>query len=114
MDPAWIAASCALIGLLIGGAAWGLRHGFAFISTVSSFLTDWNGHPGDAGHQPRPGVLERIVRVENSLIDVQAQVHMNGGGSLRDEIKRTEANVAAITDQVTAVQATVDELKSRP
>jgi hypothetical protein len=122
VNPAWFAAFVALAGLLGGLFIWLVKNAWQGIARFNSFLEDWNGSPGDSrGHTERPGVLQRISRQEALMADVQAQVHMNGGGSLRDEVKRTESaveqlagDVSVVKDKVNNLAVAVDVLKARP
>ena len=68
----------------------------------------------DRGHERRPGVMERLALLEHGLADVQSQVHLNSGHTLRDVVTRTEAAVTVNTEQLAAVKKIVDELKARP
>lgn len=47
------------------------------------FRQDWYGQPARPGHDPQPGVMERLRGIEKEL-------HPNGGGTLRDAIGRVE------------------------
>lgn len=112
MNPAWIAAIGSLAGIVLGMMVWLGRSGWRLFRRTDQFLEDWNGVAGDSAHPLRPGVLQRLAQLEISMIDVQAQVHMNGGGSLRDEIKRTEATVGQIQGQVSNLAGQVSDLQA--
>jgi hypothetical protein len=127
VNPAWVAALAALAGIVFGLLGWICRGLIRFVRRLYDFLEDWQGNAGDAGHTPRPGVMERLVKLEHvqadvqaQVGDVQAQVHLNSGTSLKDAVTRTEARVdqlgTRLTDvqvQVGVVQTTVNELKAR-
>lgn len=114
MNPAWVAALTALAGVVGGLLIWAARKLWAGFRLAYSFLQDWNGEPGDnRGHEARPGVMERLVRLEHSLKDIQGQVHLNGGGSLRDEVQQNTKSMSVLSGQVADVKRTVDELKAR-
>lgn len=53
------------------------------------FWQDWNGVPARPGVRARPGMMERMERVE-------AELTTNGGGSLRDAVARTEARAVRL------------------
>jgi hypothetical protein len=111
VNPAWVAAIIALVGLAGGFFVWFAKNAWQVFTRFNEFIEDWNGSPGDSrGHSARPGVMQRISRQEALMTDVQAQVHMNGGGSLRDEVKRTEAAVETLTGDVSVVKDKVDDL----
>lgn len=112
MNPAWIAAIGSLAGIVLGMLVWIGRSGWRMFRRTDQFLEDWNGVAADSGHPLRPGVLQRLSALEISMTDVQAQVHMNGGGSLRDEVKRTEANVGQIQGQMDTLQEQVSDLQA--
>jgi hypothetical protein len=116
----WIAAFSAVTAVLITVLTLLLRPGFRAARKIDQFIEDWNGVPADRGHVARPGVLERMAVLERGqaeqcaqLADVQAQVHVNSGHSLKDAVVRTEAAVACLNDRVSGVQAAVEELKAR-
>jgi hypothetical protein len=120
VNPAWVAAVGSLSAVIVGILVWAGRTSWRVFQRLSAFLEDWNGVEGDGGHPHRPGVMERMVRLETTMSDVQSQVHLNSGHSLRDEVQRTEAAVAQVQsdlgkvkDQVTDLAASVDELKAR-
>lgn len=70
----------------LGAAAtvlWKLGRGVVrLLRQVRTFLEDWNGEPERPGVPARPGVLERLERLD-------AQVHPNSGSSLRDAVDET-------------------------
>lgn len=115
MNPAWVAALAALAGVLLGVLTWWARvlwHGFR---RADQFLEDWNGVSADKGHQARPGVMERLARLENRVNDVQSQVHLNSGHSLRDVVTRTEDAVGQLQGQVRELKEAVDAMRpARP
>jgi hypothetical protein len=114
VNPAWVAALTALAGVVGGLLIWAARRSWAGFRLIYSFLQDWNGEAGDnRGHEARPGVMERLVRLEHTMADIQGQVHLNGGGSLRDEVQQNTQAIDALSDQVAGVRRTVDELKAR-
>lgn len=122
MNPAWLAALVALVGIVGGFVLWASRNTWRAFTKVNQFLEDWNGAPGDSrGHSSRPGVMERIAKQEELMTDVQAQVHTNGGESLKDAVNRTEAaadengrKISELSDQMTNLHVAVEVLKARP
>lgn len=111
-DPAWIAALCALVGLVFGTLAWLGRGSWRFFRKTDQFLEDWNGVLADnRGHEGHPGVMQRLAQLEHQMTDVQAQVHLNSGHTLRDEVQRTEATVGQLQGQVLSLQGQVSNLQ---
>jgi hypothetical protein len=114
VNPAWIAAICALTTIIFAVIGWVGRGSWRFLRKVWRFLEDWNGTPADShGHEGRSGVMERLVLLEQGLADVQAQVHLNSGHSMKDAVARTEAAVSNNTAQLTALKLVVDKLQAR-
>jgi hypothetical protein len=79
-----VVALAGALGAIAAGGRWMLRT----LRRVNEFLEDWNGEPPRAGVAERPGVMERLARIE-------AELRPNGGSSMRDEIR-------AIRDATTA------------
>ncbi len=80
----WSVAITAIIGLL----AWVIRAVRRIARTVDDFAEDWNGTPERRGVPARPGVMERLGRIEHEL-------HPNSGLSLRDAVNRIEDSVCS-------------------
>lgn len=121
MNPAWVAAIVALAGIVATALAWLARQLWRAFRTIEEFREDWKGVPPDPNHSARPGVLQRMNTLEQivdglgvQLSDVQGQVHLNSGHSMRDEVQRIEAAVETLTGKMDDVQQTVDVLKARP
>jgi hypothetical protein len=52
------------------------------------FYDTWNGEPARDGLTARPGVVDRLIRIESEL-------RPNGGGSIKDAVTRIERKVDA-------------------
>jgi hypothetical protein len=113
VNPEWLTALVALITIVAAIVAWVARKVWYIFRRADRFLEDWNGTAPDKGHEWRPGVMARLLVLEHSMTDIQGQVHMNSGHSMRDEVQRIEAAVEALDGKVAGVQTTVDELKAR-
>jgi hypothetical protein len=114
VNPAWVAALVAFAGLILGVLGWLLRGVWRLFRRGDQFLEDWNGIAADPGHERRPGVMERLVRLEHNMADIQEQVHLNSGHSMRDEVQQIKATVETLVRSLADVKRTVDELKARP
>jgi hypothetical protein len=121
VDPAWVAALAALSGVVLGLVGYAVRGTWRAFRRGDQFLEDWNGIRADGGHEGRAGVMERLSRLEHNMADVQSQVHLNSGHSMRDEVQRIEAAVDLLDVKVEKmaitqanIQQTVDVLKARP
>lgn len=64
------------------GGRWMLRT----LRKLGDFLEDWSGEPPRPGVPGRPGVMDRLARIE-------AQLKPNGGSTLRDAVSRIEESV---------------------
>jgi hypothetical protein len=112
VNPAWIAAIGSLAGIVLGLVVWIARSSWRLFRRTDQFLEDWNGVPADTGHEIRPGVLQRLAQLEHQMTDVQGQVHLNSGHSLRDEVQRTETTVSVLQGQVGQLQGQVSDLQA--
>lgn len=74
------------ITAILGGIALVWRAVRRIARTVDEFAEDWNGTPPRRGVPARPGVMERLDRIEHEL-------HPNSGSSLRDAVDRVEQSV---------------------
>lgn len=59
------------------------------IEALDLFTKDWFGDEGDDLHQRKPGMLERMSRVESEL-------KHNGGSSIKDAVRRIEKKLTEI------------------
>lgn len=101
MDPAWIVALIALATAVASTLAWAGRYGWRLIRRTMQFLDAWFGEPAHDGLDARPGVIARLRTFEDQLAHIVAETTPNGGGSMRDVVARTAADVADIkTEQV--------------
>jgi hypothetical protein len=77
-------------------AAW-LHRSMRKMVTLAEDLLGEQGRPGVA---PRPGVMERLAgiegrfgKVETRLSSIEAELHPNGGTTVRDALDRIEQHV---------------------
>lgn len=54
------------------------------------FKGDWSGVPGRPGFPGHPGMGERVAIAEQDIAAIKGELQVNGGGSLRDAIRRIE------------------------
>lgn len=57
------------------------------------FLLDWRGEPPRAGFPGRPGVPERLERLEVRVAKVEAELSPNHGRSVRDRVEALARHV---------------------
>lgn len=74
--------------VLLGYAFKITRFLVRLLKSTSEFLDDWKGELERPGFPARPGIPERVARIE-------AQLQTNGGMSLRDQTNRVEAKLDA-------------------
>lgn len=108
MDPAWIVALVALATAVAGCLTWAARYGWRVLRRTMHFLDDWGGEPAHGGLGARPGVMARLKSVEDLVASISTEIHPNGGGSLRDVVARTAADVADIKTEQAAVRTRLE------
>lgn len=84
------AAVCTVLAFLLAAArfAW-VRLG----RPTTEFLADWRGEDARPGFAGRPGMPERMTRIEGTQTEilgrlgrVEAELTTNGGSSMRDQV----------------------------
>jgi hypothetical protein len=110
MDPGWVTATLALVIAVVGLAGWIGRWAWRLGRRTSQFLEDWNGRPPSPGHSGHPGVMERLVKVEDSTQQILHEVTLNSGGSLKDAVKQTQESVADMQANIASVARQVNNL----
>ena len=55
------------------------------------FREDWQGVPNRAGFPGHPGMPERMLATEQAVEAIRAELVTNGGSTLKDAIRRIEA-----------------------
>jgi hypothetical protein len=102
VNPAWVAALVALASAIITLLYWIVRRLWRMFQRTDDFLEDWNGRPATRGHPARPGVMERLVMLEEnhaaiskrldaqdqSLNVIKDEVTFNHGHSLKDTVRQ--------------------------
>jgi hypothetical protein len=113
MDPAWIAAFVALATAVVSLLAWAARYGWRVLRRTGHFLDDWQGEPAHDGLTATPGVMARLRSLEDFAASINAELHPNGGGSLRDVVARTAADVADIKQDQASMRARMELWESQ-
>jgi hypothetical protein len=54
---------------------------------LGQMLDDWHGDAGRPGVQGRPGVMLRLLTLEESVGEIRYEVKPNGGQSMRDDVR---------------------------
>jgi hypothetical protein len=106
MDPGWVTAAVALATVLAAVVAWFGRWLWRIAARTSRFMDDYYGEPAMPGRPERPGVMARLENLEHLVSGVAHEVHLNSGGSMRDEVQR-------IGRDVTELQRAFDDRSSR-
>lgn len=102
----------AIVSVGATSAVWAWKYGKRIgplLRTLAQFGEDWNGVDARPGYARRPGVAERIYSVEQTsaaqgeaLEMIRRELVANGGGSLRDQIRRIEQAQRAVQTAVGA------------
>lgn len=82
-------AVTALAGVLF----WGLRTLHRTVRGVTDLVDDWRGEPARPGVAARPGVMARLESMDGRLTRIEAELHPNGGATVRDAVNRIERKI---------------------
>jgi hypothetical protein len=104
LDAAWLAAGTALAVAVAGFTAWAARYLWKILRRVVHFLDDYSGQPARDGMPGTPGFMARLGSVEGLAARIAAEMHPNGGLSLRDVVDRTSSDVVQLRTQVESIQ----------
>ena len=99
MNPAWVSALVLITTTACGAVLFIGRWVWKIGRRVSRFLDDFFGDPAHDGLPSTPGVMARLVKLEQSNIDIKAQVIPNGGHSLRDTVDTIQRELREHVDQ---------------
>jgi hypothetical protein len=94
---AWVLQAAGAVVLLAGALAVivkGVRWMLATLRKINEFLEDWRGEEARPGYHKRPGVMERLVSLEEQMATVAHEVRPNSGQSLKDQVTRIEEQLA--------------------
>lgn len=76
-----------------------------YMDGLKNFLDDWSGTPARPGVEARPGVIERLSKLESSqasstetLNQIKGQVFPDSGQSLFDKVNKIKTAVGAEND----------------
>ncbi len=105
----WILQAAGALVLLAAALAVIVK-GVGFMATmlrkVGEFLEDWRGEEARPGYHKRPGVMERLVALEEGQATTARQVNEivhevkpNSGTSLKDQVTRIEATTVPPEDR---------------
>ncbi|CAM5609277.1 hypothetical protein GCM10010329_17460 [Streptomyces spiroverticillatus] len=100
----WCAALVAVTGAVT--VVWrATRAARRLARRVDEFVDDWQGTEARPGVPGRPGVMARLVDIEQQiagtaeqLAAVEHELHPNSGSSLRDAVDRVDERTRQIVD----------------
>ena len=95
MDFSWVLPAAGALVLLAAALVVigkGVRWVFSTLNMVREFLEDWRGEEARPGYHKRPGVMERLVSLEEQVNTVTHELKPNSGSSLRDAVDRIETH----------------------
>lgn len=103
---AFIAGATAILTFL---SVWVIRPLRRLTGAIEGFLDDWGGIPARPGHDPVPGIPERIQRIER-------EVQRNGGQSLKDRVFAIDRKLDALAEakerEHAEIRASVEQLRT--
>jgi len=99
---AWVGAAVAV--LTLAGIVW--PTGARIARRIDEVVDDWHGESARPGVPARPGVMERLERIEGAtarieplaggVAAIEHELHPNGGDSLRDAVNRVDLRTRQI------------------
>ena len=113
MSAAWLTAFVALAAAVFGLLGWVARYGWRVTRRTMRFLDDWQGETAREGLPAVPGVMARLKSVEGLVASISAEMHPNGGSSLRDVVHKTAADVADVKAEQAAVRTRLEAFGAR-
>ena len=113
MSAAWLTAFVALAVAVFGLLGWVVRYGWRVTRRTMRFLDDWQGETAREGLPAVPGVMARLKSVEGLVASISAEMHPNGGSSLRDVVHKTAADVADVKAEQAAVRTRLEAFGAR-
>lgn len=100
-------------GLIWGGGKWMI----GTLKKVNEFLEDWRGEDARPGYPGRPGVLERLVKLEEHAATTSHEVQPNSGQSIKDQLNRVDTalpEILSAVKQVPELTQRLAALEGRP
>ncbi len=113
MSAAWLTAFGTLAVAVFGLLGWVVRYGWRVTRRTMRFLDDWQGETAREGLPAVPGVMARLKSVEGLVASISAEMHPNGGSSLRDVVHKTAADVADVKAEQAAVRTRLEAFGAR-
>lgn len=89
------------LGVLIGGGKWMI----GTMKKINDFLEDWRGETARPGYPGRPGVLERLVKLEEHVATTSHEVQPNSGSSMKDQLNRIDKAIPDVVSRLEALEA---------
>lgn len=117
MDMATILQWCGALVVIGGGVGvlWaGGKWMFGTLRKVNDFLEDWRGEDARPGYPGRPGVLQRLVDLEDKVRVIEHEAVPNSGSSMKDQLNRIDAAVRSVPELASRLAALETRVPSLP
>lgn len=72
---------------------------------VNEFLEDWRGEEARPGYPGRPGVLQRLVQLEEHVATTSHEVQPNSGSSMKDQLNRIDKAIPDVVSRLEALES---------
>lgn len=92
------------VGVLWAGGKWM----FGTMKKINDFLEDWRGEDPRPGYPGRPGVLQRLVTLEEFVGRVEHEVKPNSGTSMKDAVTRIDRALPGFESRLDALEASMN------
>lgn len=89
------------LAVIVGGGKWMI----GTLKKVNEFLEDWRGEEARPGYPGRPGVLERLVKLEEHAATTTHEVQPNSGSSMKDQLNRLDKAIPAVMSRLDALES---------
>ena len=90
----------AVASAAVGAAGWAVKKAWPVVRKLVTFVNDVTGEPARPGFDGRPGLMERVQRIEESSAEKAKAI-----GDLAQEVHKARAQQLEISTDMAAVKA---------
>jgi len=99
----YVVAIGGAIAAIFGGGKWMI----GTLKKVNEFLEDWRGEDARPGYPGRPGVLQRLVDLEDKVRTIEHESVPNSGSSMKDAVNRIDKSLPEFLARMAALESRI-------